>query len=239
MFGQMRTTRTTSAVALRNGVIALSAAVVLTCFGSAGPGVAATVVASWEFTQVAGVVPDLQTGTHNLKLSNPWSSVEGPAGDPSAIRFNAAPAAATTAGHDFNPGTGSFALTVQLRATKDVTSGSPNVAQHGGFDDPGQIKMQLAAGGKVGCRIKGDRGAYLFFHKTATVNDNQWHSVTCARNATDVSVTVDGVVFSPAGTENPGAIVVRQVPLRFAQKPGSTSKADQFIGDISFASYST
>ena len=119
-----------------------------------------------------------------------------------------------------------------------MTSGSPNLAQHGWFNDPGQIKVQLAAGGKVGCRIKGDRAAYLFYHPTASVNDNLWHTVTCARNGTDVSVTLDGVVFSPAGTENPGAITVPNQPFRFAQKPGAASAADQFIGDIGFASYS-
>jgi hypothetical protein len=124
-----------------------------------------------------------------------------------------------------------------FRATKDVTSGSPNVAQHGRFNDPGQIKMQLAAGGKAGCRIKGDRAAYLFYHPTASVNDNKWHTLTCARNGTDHTVTLDGVSFSPAGAENPGAIAVANEPFRFAQKAGG-SASDQFIGDIGFASFS-
>jgi hypothetical protein len=53
-----------------------------------------------------------------------------------------------------------------------------------------------------------------------------------------VSVTVDGISFSPAGSENPGAVAVPDQPFRFAQKPGAASAADQFIGDIGFASYS-
>jgi hypothetical protein len=213
----------------------------LTCFGYAQPAAAVTVVASWEFDQVAGVIQDLQAGDNDLTLSGHWSSVSGSGSDPSAIRFEATPAvAATTAakGQNFNPGTGSFALTVVFRATKDVTSGTPNLAQHGRFTDTGQIKIQLAPGGKAGCRIKGDRTAYLFYHPTASANDNMWHTVTCSRSGSDVFVTLDGVVFSPAGTENPGSIAVSGQTLRFAQKPQTSSVPDQFIGDISFASYS-
>jgi hypothetical protein len=240
MLGVVRTSHPTAAGALRKWLIALSASALLTCMGFAQPGVANTVVASWEFEQVAGVIPDLQTGANNLTLSGHWSSVSGSGSHPSAIRFEAAPAvAATTAakGQNFNPGTGSFALTVVFRATKDVTSGTPNLAQHGRFADTGQIKLQLAPGGKAGCRIKGDRSAYLFYHPAASVNDNLWHTVTCSRSGSDVFVTLDGVMFSPAGTENPGSIAVSGQTLRFAQKPATSSVADQFIGDISFASY--
>lgn len=241
MLGVVRISHPTAAGALRTWLIALSASALLTCFGFARPVVAVTVVASWDFEQVSGVIQDLQTGDNDLTLSGHWSSLSGSGSDPSAIRFAAAPAAAVTTaakGQNFNPGTGSFALTVEFRATKDVTSGSPNLAQHGRFGDPGQIKIQLAPGGKVGCRIKGNRSAYLFYHPTASVNDNLWHTVTCSRNGSDVSVTLDGVVFSPAGTQNPGSIAVSGQTLRFAQKPASSSVSDQFIGDISFASYS-
>ena len=201
---------------------------------------AASTVASWEFNQVGGVIPDLQAGDDSLTLSGRWSSVTGNGTDTSAIRFEATPSSATTTaanGQRFNPGTGPFELTVVFRVTKDVTSGSPNVAQHGKFNDPGQIKMQLARGGRAGCRIKGDRAAYLFYHPTASVNDNKWHTLTCARNGTDLTVTLDGVSFSPAGAENPGAIAVANEPLRFAQRLGG-STSDQFFGDIGFASFS-
>lgn len=241
MLGLVRSAHSTGAAALRNWLIALSAVVLLSCFGFAQPGLAATVVASWDFEQVGGVIQDLQTGNNDLTLSGNWSVVAATSSDPAAIRFEAAPAAAGSMaanGQNFNPGSNSFAFTVHFRATKDVTSGSPNLAQHGRFADTGQIKIQLVAGGKAGCRIKGDRAAYLFYHPTASVNDNQWHTVTCGRSGTDLTVTLDGVVFSPSGSENPGAIAVSGQPLRFAQKPGSSSTSDQFIGDISFASFS-
>ena len=241
MLGMGRLSNATAAGALRKWLIAVSASALLTCFGSAAPGAAAAVLASWEFEQVGGAIQDLQAGDNDLTLSGQWSSVSGSGSDPSAIRFLAAPAAAATTvakGQNFNPGTGSFALTVTFRATTDVTSGSPNLAQHGRFNDTGQIKIQLAAGGKVGCRIKGDRSAYLFYHPTASLNDNLWHTVTCSRSGTDLAVTLDGNVFSPAGTENPGSITTSGQTLRFAQKPASSSASDQFIGDISFASYS-
>jgi hypothetical protein len=201
---------------------------------------AATVVASWDFNQVGGIISDQQVGGSDLTLSGPWASVTGSDNDPSAIRFEATPANATTSvagGQRFNPGKASFALTVVFRASQDVTSGSPNVAQHGSFNETGQIKVQLAPGGKAGCRIKGDRAAFLFYHPTANVNDNQWHTITCARNGNNLSVTVDGSTFSPTGTENAGVIAVSNEPFRFAQKVVGEAP-DQFIGDIGFASYS-
>jgi hypothetical protein len=227
--------------ARRFGVAAMTAlAVGLTMSGMATSTHAATVVASWDFNQVGGIVKDQQVGDNDLTLSGPWTSVTGNGNDTSAIRFEESPATATTsvaAGQRFNPGTGSFALTIAFRTTQDVTSGSPNVAQHGSFNETGQIKVQLAPGGKAGCRVKGDRAAFLFYHPTANVNDNQWHTITCARNGNELSVTVDGSFFSPAGKESPGAIAVSNEPFRFAQKLNGMAP-DQFFGDIGFASYS-
>jgi Laminin G domain len=220
---------------------ALVAAGVLTSLGLAAPAEATAVVASWEFAPTGGVIQDQQAGNNDLTLSGQWTTVAENSSGPGGVLFEAAPAAAGSSvanGAHFNPGTAAFALTVQLRATKDVTSGSPNVAQHGSFNDSGQIKMQLEAGGRIGCRVKGDRAAYLFYHPSASVNDNQWHTVTCSRSGTNLSVTVDGSTFSPAGTEDPGSIAVANAPLRFAQKPSSSSKPDQFIGEIASASYS-
>jgi hypothetical protein len=229
-----------AAMALAIGLITTGTTAASTLAASGGKDTAPTVLASWDFEQAGGVIKDQQTGDSNLTLSGRWSSVAGSGSDPSAVRFAASPSVATTTvadGQQFNPGTGSFALTVVFRATKDVTSGSPNVAQHGLFNDTGQIKVQLAPGGKAGCRIKGDRAAYLFYHPSANVNDNQWHTITCARSGSDVTVTFDGESFSPAGTENPGAIAVPDEPFRFAQKLDGKAP-DQFIGDIGFASYS-
>jgi len=242
MFSSMPRSRQRFGRRLPTALVAAGSLAALT-FGSASPAAADTVVASWEFDQVVGVVPDLLPGANHLTLSGDWSAVPGAGADLSAIRFEGAPATAATtdeAGQNFNPGEAPFALTVQFRVTDDVTWGSPNVAQHGRFNNPGQIKMQLKSGGRVGCRIKGDRGAYLITHPTADVNDNEWHTVSCARDlsGTDVSVTVDGVAFSPDGSEDPGSIVLPNSPMRFAQKDGSSSRSDQFVGDIGFASYS-
>jgi hypothetical protein len=229
-----------SASAVRDRLLVLVTVGIMASLGFATRASATTVVAAWQFQQTGGVIQD-QAGDNDLTLSGHWSAVAANASDPASILFASAPAAAgsTTAdGAHFNPGAGDFSLTVGFRATKDVSSGSPNVAQHGSFNSTGQIKMQLEAGGRIGCRIMGDRAAYLFYHPSASVNDNAWHVVTCARSGSNLSVTVDGSTFSPAGTEDPGSISVSGAPLRFAQKPASSSKPDQFIGDITSASWS-
>ena len=209
--------------------------------GPVGPAAAATVVASWEFSQSGGVVPAAQGPAYDLTLLGSWTTGSGSATDPSAIWFRASPALAQTSqsvGSSFDPGSGGFAVTVTFRATKDVTSGSPNLAQHGRFADPGQLKLQLSGGGRAGCRVKGTRRAYLFYHPRANVNDNAWHTLTCSRPAgsNDLQVTVDGDVFSPNGTQDPGSIAVPGQPFRFAQKAMTSSASDQFIGEIGSAS---
>ena len=115
-------------VALTVGFAATFGAATSSFAAAPGPASPSNVVASWDFDQVRGVITDQQADGDDLTLSGPWSSVAGKGTDPSAVRFAANPAAASTSvanGARFNPGTGSFALTGGVPRHKGCDLGVP------------------------------------------------------------------------------------------------------------------
>ena len=91
-----------------------------------------------------------------------------------------------------NPGTRDFAITVRLKFTLAVG----DVLQKGQSGAIGGLfKIELdSGGGKIDCSFVSPSGnAQVWSSKP--INDGLWHVVTCARTATQVSVTVDGTVL--------------------------------------------
>jgi hypothetical protein len=90
-----------------------------------------------------------------------------------------------------NPGTRDFAMTFRLKFT--LALGNP--MQKGQSGTPGGFfKVQLDdGGGKILCSFVSPTGNASVW-SSMTINDGKWHVVTCTRTATQVSVTVDGVV---------------------------------------------
>jgi hypothetical protein len=92
-----------------------------------------------------------------------------------------------------NPGTSDFIVTVRLRIPS-VAASLGNVMQKGQTGTPGGFwKIQLDGGaGRVLCSFVSPTGSGSV-RSAQIVADNQWHTVTCERTATEVSTTVDGV----------------------------------------------
>jgi hypothetical protein len=92
-----------------------------------------------------------------------------------------------------NPGTSDFVVTVRLRIPS-VAASLGNVMQKGQTGTPGGFwKIQLDGGaGRVLCSFVSPTGSGSI-RSEQIVADNQWHTVTCERTATEVSTTVDGV----------------------------------------------
>jgi hypothetical protein len=202
------------------------------------PAAPAQVVAAWGFEDVdaGGTAPDVIDGAPALQLSGSWSIAQGSNGAPAAA-FTAQSFGTTTLA---GPGTAEFAVTVVLRNLKPQPfKDSPNVVQVGLYNDPGQIKMQLAKSskGQAQCRFKGDRSAILLTGPTINVTDGAWHSVTCWRQGAMVGVTVDGATTSKA--IDVGSIMPTR-PMTVAGR-GLTSGdlSDQFIGDIDAVVWAT
>lgn len=101
-------------------------------------------------------------------------------------------------------GTRDFKITVQLRLDTlppcAQDSCSQNFFQKGGFNlDPahGQWKLEMS-GTHVHCRIFGDQGeasVWMFGvgpSLTVDAGATKWHTISCSRVGTDITLTVDG-----------------------------------------------
>jgi len=90
-----------------------------------------------------------------------------------------------------NPGTRDFAVTLRMKFTTPVG----DVLQKGQSGAVGGLfKIELdSGGGKIDCSFVSPTGNAQVWSST-TLNDGLWHVVTCTRTATEVTVTVDGVV---------------------------------------------
>ncbi len=136
-----------------------------------------------------------------------------------------------------NPGTRDYAITFRLKFT--LALGNP--MQKGQTGTPGGFfKVQLdGGGGKILCSFVSPTGSASVWSSN-TINNGAWHVVTCTRTATQVSVTVDGVVVGKIAHATGN--ISNTWPLAF----GGKSKCDQvktfcdyFTGQIDYVQIMT
>lgn len=91
-----------------------------------------------------------------------------------------------------NPGTRDYSVTMRLKFTLAVG----NIIQLGQSGGGGMVKFQLDdKGGGIACQFVGTLGSATVSSPTV-INDGTWHTVMCARTATQLQMTLDGVVVS-------------------------------------------
>jgi hypothetical protein len=194
----------------------------------------ATIRAEYTFNSIAdGQVDDASGRGHHLTLSGNYNVAVGPTSP--AVAFAPISRAATPHLADLNPGGREFASTVVFRIPAETIglSDTPNLAQKGFFNDPGQWKMQLKPDvAAVQCRFKGTLAAELVTSSVTGVDDGAWHTATCWRSQSQVGVTVDGA--DVAISTNVGDISNTR-PLLIGAKSLSSS-TDQFTGEIDYMS---
>ncbi len=134
-----------------------------------------------------------------------------------------------------NPVTSDFVVTVRL-LIPSLQASFGNVMQKGQTGTPGGFwKIQLDGGnGRVLCSFVSPTGSGSI-RSAQIIADNQWHTVTCERSATQVSTTVDGVTRSI--TKTVGSIANNQ-PLSIGGKHLCSATphhdCDYFIGSIDY-----
>lgn len=209
-------------------------AVAMVPAGSASAGKPASLKAEYSFdSTVGGVVSDLTGLGHTLTLTGSWSAVDGVSSP--AVAFAKPSMGSTPSVPDLNPIGREFAVTAVFRIPNDTSAvpDSPNIVQKGFFGDAGQWKMQLNPGpAVVQCRFKGKLTARLISSTVQGVDDGAWHTATCSRAGSVISVTVDGVVTQ--STVNVGDIANGR-PLQVGAK-SMTSTSDQFPGIVDYVS---
>jgi hypothetical protein len=88
-----------------------------------------------------------------------------------------------------NPGTRDYAITLRMKWTNSFG----NIIQKGQSGIAGGYFKLQAPNGLVQCTFRGSLGNGGVGSGRA-LNDGQWHVITCTRTATQVFMTVDGVV---------------------------------------------
>jgi len=182
----------------------------------------------------AGVVSDVTGKGHALTLNGAWGTASGV--NSGAISFALPSFGNSPAKSDLNPGASEFAVTAVFRVDGNLAGlgDTPNIAQKGFFNDPGQWKMQLnPSSGSVQCRFRGSTGAALVSSPITGVDDGGWHTAACWRNSSELGVTVDGV--RTTSSAKVGTISTTR-PLRVGGKSLSAT-SDQFVGALDYLSF--
>jgi hypothetical protein len=136
-----------------------------------------------------------------------------------------------------NPGTRDFSITLRLKFTLPVG----NVLQKGQSGVAGgMFKIQLDdGGGRIGCVFVSPTGNGGVF-SNRTINDGNWHVVTCTRTTGQVSVTVDGVL---AGViKHSTGNIANTWPLSIGGKTSCNQQTvfcDYFVGSIDYVRFMT
>jgi Concanavalin A-like lectin/glucanases superfamily len=134
-----------------------------------------------------------------------------------------------------NPGTLDYSVTIRAK----WTNAFGNIIQKGQAGAVGGYFKLQAPNGLVQCLFRGATGSAGVSSKRA-LNDGRWHVVTCTRTATQVSMTVDGVVTMTISHAT-GAIS-NNVPLTIAGKSNCDQikiTCDYFAGQIDYVQIRT
>jgi concanavalin A-like lectin/glucanase superfamily protein len=207
--------------------------------GSATARAASAPVAVWHLDETSGSSAFDSVGTNTGTIHNVTLGVPGFAG--SAFRFNG-----TTSYVDvpsdptLNPGTAPIQFTVHVRYTvtpPNTSTTDYDILRKGTSSDSAQFyKAEIRPDNRAVCRFVGSKTTKsgILIHTGPTLNDGQWHTITCAKTTTSISLTVDGKTFTKSGTVGS---ISNTGPLTLGAKPGN-SFSDFYNGDLDEVSVS-
>jgi Concanavalin A-like lectin/glucanases superfamily len=136
------------------------------------------------------------------------------------------------------PGTGDYSVTLRLKFTQPLG----NVINYGQSDGHGMVKVQLDdKGGRATCQFVGSLGSGAIASPNP-INDGQWHVLTCARTATKVQLTIDGVIVARIGHATGN--IAPKLPFSIGGKSSCTAlgaphDCDYFDGVIDYVEIQT
>lgn len=188
---------------------------------------ASSVVAQWHMDETSGSTMRDSAGSNDGSLHSVTLGRPGLSG--TSYGFDGAHSYATVPSNaSLNPGTSDMSFTVHVRYTVTPPSGATTdydilrkgvSATKGGF-----YKLEIRPDNRGVCRFAGST-ADILVHAGPALNDGKWHTITCARTAKSVTMTIDGHAYTHAHAtgkiSNTAALVI-------GAKPGS----DYYQGDL-------
>src|SRR3954462_14979210 len=176
------------------GLAAASVSLVAPVLMIAGTAQAATPVAVWHMED-PGTMTD-SSGNNNNGTTAGITSVPGSTG--SGYHFESNSSVTVPDSASLNPGTDDFTVTVHVRFDIAPAMGTDydvirkGVASTGG----GEWKMEIFPNSTLSspafCLFKDVNGIAASVRGTTNLAGPDWHTITCAKTSTGVTVTVDG-----------------------------------------------
>jgi hypothetical protein len=221
------------------GCVALVAlAFVLT---SASPALATTYTHVWQMDEAAGTGTMNDTGSPtktNGKWTNIQAGVSGYSG--TAYRFGGNSRVTVSDSSSLDPGSLKFTVTVHVKFTTipgDAAGGDFDLIRKGlGSTSGGYWKVEIyptSSGTKASglCQMKGSSNATKIVGAPKSLNDGAWHTITCAKTDSDVTLTVDGTSYKK--TVKIGSIANSAVLTLGSKSSGD----DWYSGDMDAVTY--
>jgi hypothetical protein len=214
-------------------LLMVAVAVVVCGVGSSVAGAASTQVAMWHLDEKSGSSAYDSVGGHTGTLHHVTVGVSGFAG--SAFRFDGTRSYVDVpSSPSLNPGSASITFQVHVRYTVTPPKQSTadyDVLRKGTSSDSAQFyKLEIRPDNRAVCRFVGSKTTKsgILIHTGPVLNDGRWHTLTCAKANSSISLSVDGKTYTKSGTVGS---ISNTGPLTLGAKPGSTF-SDFYNGDL-------
>jgi hypothetical protein len=148
-----------------------------------------------------------------------WSAVNGDVVDPERLVMVNSSA--------LNPGRDAFAVTIRLKTS---VTGNHNIIQKGQTGTAGGMWKIDMLNGRIFCTYTGAAGRVAIGSRQ-TVSDDVWHTVSCERRRTGVTISVDGGL--PRAQAGRTGRIANPWPLAIGGKPKcnqATTMCHYYVG---------
>jgi Concanavalin A-like lectin/glucanases superfamily len=169
------------------------------------PAVAAPATHIWQMDESAGDGTMHDSGSPT-QTNGTWRNIQAgvPGFSGTAYRFNGTSRVTVNDNSSLDPGTSDFTITLHVNFTA-----MPDASVGGDFDlirkglgstSGGYWKVEIYPNSShtkaLGlCQMKGTSHAIKIKGAPSSLNDGNWHTITCAKTSSDVTLTVDGTNY--------------------------------------------
>jgi Concanavalin A-like lectin/glucanases superfamily len=201
---------------LRVAHVPLGAAAVtlLLCAGTSQA--ASSMRAEWMMDETSGTQMFDSVGSHTGTLHD--VTVGQPGWTGTAYGFNGSSSYVTVpSASDLNPGAADVSFTMHLLAPHKPAAKHDYDLFRKGVDatNGGMYKAEMGADGRITCRFKGSHDIRL--HTGPAIADDKWHTVTCSKTSSTISLTVDGKTWA---TSRSAGSISNSADVVLGAKPG-------------------
>ena len=176
----------------------------------------------------------------NNNTGNPVGVTSVPGTSGSGYHFDKTDRVTVNDSPSLKPGTADFSVTVHVRfdVAPSAAVGDYDLIRKGvSSTTGGEWKIEIFPGNNLTspafCLFKDTAGKVANLRGTKNLADNAWHTITCAKTASSIKLTVDGATQTKAAVLGS---ISNNADLSIGQKLGG---GDQYVGDMDEVSIST